>query len=184
MDKNRFTDWWFTTEGEQFSMLRRGGPLVDLGGFTFTDIKFEISAARVCFENWMIDYSNFESDPSQMLIAVYDPDFWPELSVPKKITKYMFSDLLTWRSPETFEALDDNYRSDVIDLDTIDFEWDDPALSDEFVSEVLVNNFDMSLLGRILVDEYKADVKMPESMPRRLIPFINNCIELHKVNQK
>lgn len=184
MDKKRFTDWWFTTEGEQISMLKHGGPLVDLGGFAFTDIKFEVSTARVCFENWMIDYSNFESDPSQMLIAVYDPDFYPEESVPKKITKYLFSDSLTWSSPEAFEALDDNYRSDVIDLNTIDYVWDDPALSDEFVAKLLLNSFDAYLLGRILVEQYKADITMPEGMPRRLIPFVRNCISTHKAAQK
>lgn len=162
-------------------MSIRDARMVDLCGFVFTDINFEMSAVKLCFENWTIDYSDFESDPSQMLLAVHDPDFWPELSVPKKINKYVFSYSFTWSSPEAFEALDDNYSSDLLNADTIDYEWDDSALSDEFVDEILVNNFDMSLLGRILVEEVKADIKMPESMPRRLIPFLNRCIELHKV---
>jgi hypothetical protein len=104
-------------------------------------------------------------------------------SVPREIELFTCTDLFTWRTPAAFEALERDYSPQNIELDSTYYEWDDVALADDFVAEILLRNFDPSVVGEALVAQYKADIKMPDGMPRRLMPFVKNCIAKYKADQ-
>jgi hypothetical protein len=68
-------------------------------------------------------------------------------------------------------------------LDSTYYEWDDVALADDFVAEILLKNFDPIIVGEALVAQYKADIKVPEGIPKRLVSFVNDCIAQYKAVQ-
>jgi hypothetical protein len=181
VDKKRFTDWWFKTEYEGWAWNSAGGEVKSLSNIEFTSIEFTETSAKATYAVWVIGYVDLNSQPDRILISVSE-DFGNQ-SVPREIELFTCTDLFTWRTPAAFEALERDYSPQNIELDSTYYEWDDVALADDFVAEILLRNFDPSVVGEALVAQYKADIKMPEGMPRRLIPFVKSCIATYKADQ-
>ena len=181
MDKKRFTDWWFKTEYEGWAWNSAGGEVKSLSNIEFTSIEFAESSAKATYAVWLIGYGDLKLQPDRILVSVSDE--YLEQSVPREIELFTCTDLFTWRTPAAFEALERDYSPQNIELDSTYYEWDDVALADDFVAEILLRNFDPLVVGEALVAQYKADIKMPEGMPRRLISFVKNCIAKYKADQ-
>ena len=181
MDKKRFTDWWFKTEYEGWAWNSAGGEVKSLSNIEFTSIEFTESSAKATYAVWLIGYGDLKLQPDRILVSVSDE--YLEQSVPREIELFTCTDLFTWRTPAAFEALEQDYVPQNLELDTTYYDWDDVALADDFVAEILLRNFDPSVVGEALVAQYKADIKMPEGMPRRLIPFVKSCIATYKADQ-
>jgi hypothetical protein len=181
VDKKRFTDWWFKTEYEGWAWNSAGGEVKSLSNIEFTSIEFTESSAKATYAVWLIGYGDLKLQPDRILVSVSDE--YLEQSVPREIELFTCTDLFTWRTPAAFEALEQDYVPQNLELDTTYYDWDDVALADDFVAEILLRNFDPSVVGEALVAQYKADIKMPEGMPRRLIPFVKSCIATYKADQ-
>ena len=181
VDKKRFTDWWFKTEYEGWAWNSAGGEVKSLSNIEFTSIEFAESSAKATYAVWLIGYGDLKLQPDRILVSVSD-DFGNQ-SVPREIELFTCTDLFTWRTAAAFEALERDYSPQNIELESTYYGWDDVALDDDFVAEILLRNFDPSVVGEALVAQYKADIKMPEGMPMRLIPFVKNCIAKYKEDQ-
>ena len=181
MDKKRFKDWWFKTEYEGWAWNSAGGEVKSLSNIEFTSIEFTETSAKATYAVWVIGYVDLNSQPDRILISVSE-DFGNQ-SVPREIELFTCTDLFTWRTPAAFEALERDYSPQNIELDSTYYEWDDVALADDFVADILLKNFDPLIVGEALVAQYKADIKVPEDIPKRLVSFVNDCIAQYKAVQ-
>lgn len=181
MDKERFIDWWFETEYEGWAWNSAGGEVKSLSNIEFTSIEFTESSAKATYAVWVIGYVDLNSQPDRILISV--PDDFGNKSVPREIELFTCTDLFTWRTPAAFEALEQDYVPQNLELDTTYYDWDDVALADDFVAEILLSSFDPLLVGEALVAQYKADIKMPEGIPKRLVSFVQSCIAQYEAGQ-
>jgi len=181
VDKKRFKDWWFKTEYEGWAWNSAGGEVKSLSNIEFTSIEFTETSAKATYAVWVIGYVDLNSQPDRILISVSE-DFGNQ-SVPREIELFTCTDLFTWRTPAAFEALERDYSPQNIELDSTYYEWDDVALADDFVADILLKNFDPLIVGEALVAQYKADIKVPEDIPKRLVSFVNDCIAQYKAVQ-
>ena len=181
MDKKRFKDWWFKTEYEGWAWNSAGGEVKSLSNIEFTSIEFTETSAKATYAVWVIGYVDLNSQPDRILISVSE-DFGNQ-SVPREIELFTCTDLFTWRTPAAFEALERDYSPQNIELDSTYYEWDDVALADDFVADILLKNFDPLIVGEALVAQYKADINVPDDIPKRLISFVNDCIAQYKAVQ-
>lgn len=94
---------------------------------------------------------------------------------PKSFEKIRLHEKYVWESPAELCALSENYEMDCIDVDVVQIDWDNPNITDDMILDQ-IERYDADSIGCVLVEEYKANEKMPEFVPERLIPFFLNCI--------
>lgn len=170
--KEKFAEWLQGIEHDQ------PADCYSMTDYTINSYNVDESSIEVDYEFLTVEpFENRES------MFTHKEQFANGHGFPKSFEKIRLKERYTWESLEDMCDLSENYVMDCIDVDVTDVDWDNPNITDEMIQDQ-IERYEADSIGCVLVEEYDADVKMPEFIPERLIPFFNKCIfEYRKISE-
>lgn len=181
MDKDRFIKWFLAESDDRFS----DDLVIELTLKTVTNLNFSQNGSIVTYEYWAHDPTTISTDSALISVPyAHISDSCSEISFPKRIGLYKWTDRFDWETSGEFEDLNSNYERTTDALNVTLYEWSDPVIPND-VFDNLFESFpeDYSWrLGEYLIKNHIPLDKFLKYLPAQVVTFLQACIKEHVSN--